>query len=143
MTQQPDLLKLQQVLDAQYDVTVSFCNAQTSLWNATRSGASLHHTLGEYNACLHRVQGNWERLQQMQEIMQTTPDYRRIWTVYKAHVERTKRVLQTVQRAGGGVWSSQGVPLGTNDSDTVTVGLATLRASIDSVREVLVLYLKE
>ena len=147
-----DLSEVQTVLETQYDATVAFCNAQTSLLNATTPSSrkqegdgALHDALDEYSTCLRRVQRHWERLQQMEQTLQTMSECRRLWAVYKSHVERTERVLQTVQHAGGGgVWSSHGVPLaGVNDSNTVTVALATLRASIDAVREVLLLYLKE
>jgi len=136
-----------EVLNEQYDVTIAFCNAQTRLLNASTPSAQhspgLHNSLDEYASYLRGVQGNWQRLQNVQESLCDFPEYRRVATLYKAHVERTQRVLQTVQRAGGGVYSPQGISFAINDNETVTVALATLRASIDSVRDVLSIYLKE
>uniref|UniRef100_A0A7S3KXU5 Uncharacterized protein n=1 Tax=Amphora coffeiformis TaxID=265554 RepID=A0A7S3KXU5_9STRA len=141
------LLHVLKVLNDQYEVTIAFCNAQTSLLNASTPSAQpspgLPNSLDEYASCLRNVQDNWQQLQNLQNRLQDVSEYRCVETLYKAHVERTQRVLRTVQRAGGGVYSLQGISVTSNDSETVTVGLATLRASIDTIRDVLCMYLKE
>lgn len=177
------------IIDEQYDVTIAFCNSQTSLLNASSSAATvmhnnrtptsvhdddddnnhypLHRILEDYDKCLKRVQENFRALQKIgaglrprrgeslgsddhrnksnnnnnpqKELASSSSSFRRVETVWKAHVERTQRILMTVQRAGGGTWSSSsyGIPLSNNDSDTVTVALATLRASVETVRDAL------
>ena len=147
---------IQKVLTEQYDVTVSFCNAQTSLLNSTaRSNHNstadhhgvqeeIHRCLDDYISALRNVQTNFTEIRKVEKTMRNVPHFRRLWSVFKEHTDRTLRVLRTVQQAGGGVWSSyHGISLSQNDSDTVTVALATLRASIDSMREVLTAYVKE
>lgn len=150
MDPSPLLRNVQTVLKDQYDVTLSFCNAQTSLLNAiapsTQTLISGVPTIlqDEYTVCLQRLQALWQQMQDLEVRLQQVSAYRRVATVYKDHVERTQRVLLTVQRAGGGVWSSShGIPLTTNDGDTVTVALATLRASIETVQDVLSMYLND
>ena len=150
-----DLLReVQGLVNQQYDLTVSFCNAQTSLLNTQAAAATRDDDdddddddsnqevlLDNYATCLRKVQEHWIQLQGAAERMRTNAQGRRVWTVYEAHVARTERVLLTVQRSGGGVWTSHGISLSTNDSNAVTVALATLRASVDTVREILSLYL--
>ena len=144
-----DLLReVQGLVNQQYDLTVSFCNAQTSLLYTQAAAATRDDDdsnqevlLDNYATCLRKVQEHWIQLQGAAERMRTNAQGRRVWTVYEAHVSRTERVLLTVQRSGGGVWTSHGISLSTNDSNAVTVALATLRASVDTVREILSLYL--
>lgn len=141
--------EVQSLVNEQYDLTVSFCNAQTSLLNAAASkddDDNARHQeilLDEYSASLRKVQGHWFKLQQSNKKLAAIPAYRRVSTDYKAHTERTERILLTVQRSGGGVWTSHGISLSPNDSDTVTVALATLRASVDAVRDVVSLYVRK
>lgn len=143
-----DLRDVQLLVNEQYDLTVSFCNAQTSLLNAAAAPAAAkqqHHAslVDEYSTCLRRVQDNWIKLKSKRDKMQNISELRRVWTVYQAHVARTERVLLTVQRSGGGVWTTHGLSLSLNDSDTVTVALATLRASVEDVQQVLSMYVKK
>lgn len=153
-----DLKDVLTILDEQYDVTLEFCNAQTALLNAISptlpptadAPATKRHLLerlvDKYNTCLRRVQDHRDNLQEMKVLLQNNKSkFRRVVAVAcKEHAERSQRVLATVQRAGGGVWSSpHGIALSANDSDTVTVALATLRASIDALRDVLKSYATE
>ena len=143
------LREVQSLVNEQFDLTVSFCNAQTSLLNAAASQDDNDNArrqeilLDEYSASLRKVQDHWVKLQDANEKLAAIPAYRRVSTVYKAHTERTERILLTVQRSGGGVWTPNGISLSPNDSDTVTVALATLRASVDSVRDVVSLHVRK
>ena len=139
-----DFSRVRQLLEVQYEATVSFCNAQTNVLNTMATSSKMRHrdeglliVLEEYNSSLRKVQENWVEIQKLQEVLSSVDSYRPIWLVYKAHVDRTRRVLQTVQGAGGGIWSCHGIPLSSSDIDVVTLGLATLRASIDTVTQVL------
>ena len=152
MNDEDDLVGvIKTVLDEQYDTTLLFCNSQTSLLNATTASLTptpkekrqYHDVLEDYSTSLRRVQDHWQRLQDLGQQLDNVDRLRRVAVVYHDHVARTDRVLRTVQQAGGGVWSTYGISLVPNDSETVTVGLATLRASIDSVLLVLKPYLKK
>jgi hypothetical protein len=144
-----DFNLLAKTVEEQYDVTLEFCNAQTEVLNIGTSsplgntapvrGRPPHRILQDYNTRVRRVQEHRVQLELLQASLQEgLPQYRLVFAVYQAHVERTRRVLQTVQQAGGGVWSSHGLSLAdNNDSDTVTVALTTLRASVETVRDAL------
>jgi hypothetical protein len=142
-----DFHLMAKTVEEQYDVTLEFCNAQTELLNiqnpsaqgaGSSEGRPPHRILQDYDTRVRRVQEHRVQLESIKDSLQHgLPQYRLVFAVYQAHVERTRRVLQTVQQAGGGVWSSHGLSLAVNDSDTVTVALTTLRASVQTVRDAL------
>ena len=99
--------------------------------------------LDAYDSSIRKVQANFQELKEVEEIMKKLPQYEHVYkTAYKPHIDRTRRVLETVQRAGGGVLTSSGISLSKNDTETVRVALITLRASVDAVKESLSPYLQ-
>jgi hypothetical protein len=158
--------------DQQYEITLAFCNARTGLLNAigpntapsswsdswamsndrtTSTQRHIANLLDDYQAKLQQVQQHWIDLKSLNdEIAPQAADpphlgrrrRRHIFLLYQAHVERTGRILQTLQSAGGeDRWGPMDIPLPPtsntvdDESDMVLVALSTLRASVATVEE--------
>jgi hypothetical protein len=158
---------LVQLLDAQYEHTVDYCNAQTSLQNAiTPSTASRHHMMGSttisvasavqtLQASVSRVQMDLKRLENVlflddDENIDDSPGQkltldRIVVQGLTHHVERSRRILDTLHSSTS--LAPHGIPVVVNTStatgddddllNTKTIALSTLRASIHQLQEIL------
>lgn len=128
---------LRLVLKQQSSLCEAYCNAQTRLQNALIDGHShphsqllLHQTLTELSDCTASVQENFKLLSTMQL------NDRNKQAALETHVQRSKRVLETLFESGGKL-DSLGIPVSKDDVEMKTVALATLRASIAQVEKTL------
>ena len=118
-----------ELLNEQYALTESYCNAETALRNAILSGQPIDAALRHQQEALRSLQIHFQALRQI-ESMESAG-------VWRDHVQRTRRILQSVTPE----YHANGLPKPTNDDgqskETVLLALSTLRASIHSVKDTL------
>jgi hypothetical protein len=120
---------LAQVLGEQFDAVQEYCNAQTTLSNATQDESTIMlESIVQLDEALRRVKTNYESL-----TSRALLSARRNQALQE-HIELTQRVLKTVHDAR----NSHGILLaGSSSMPTKTVALAALRASESRVRSFL------
>ena len=124
---------LRLLLKAQYGHVEAYCNAQTMLQNElvdSRHGRShlLHqHSLQQATLCLSNCISDVQ--EDLRTMVACTLSDRNQQKALDAHVQRFIRVLETIYH-NGGRFHSNGIPASSDNHDTKTVALATLRASI-------------
>jgi len=131
---------LRRILKEQSRIVEKYCNAQTRLQNGlldSRDGRShvlhqqtLQQATIDLSDCTEKVQGNLRKLSSYQLADRNKRK------ALDTHVERSKRVLETIYHSGGKL-HPLGIPASNDDDETKTVALATLRASIAQVERAL------
>jgi hypothetical protein len=155
-----------QLLEAQYEHTVDYCNAQTALQNAfvtpsSSSASSMGTTTStkinvasavqSLQTSVSRVQMNLKRLENVLDDLNDDDEHKKsimdrvVVQAWTNHVARSRRILSTLYATAS--FAPHGVPTFTTtegdadgDDDVInrkTVALATLRASIHQVQEIL------
>lgn len=134
-------------LQEQYQCVEEYCNAQTRLNNALVNNRSRSQHKWErvlYEHTLQKAtQGLSESIQTVRSCMikiesqipkglfplSDSDGNRNTRQAWQQHLERSRRVLQTLFQSGGGQFYASGIPVGKYDSESKMIGLATLRAS--------------
>ncbi|CAJ1966573.1 unnamed protein product [Cylindrotheca closterium] len=123
-----------ELLQLQYDAMERFANAQARLLNvssthaastvAESSAEDMEDALSSINKVRNRLRSNLKQLEQDEKFCKLHPK----------HLALSQRVAQTI--ASNPSWHTNGLPSHTTGiTETNTVALATLRASIERINE--------
>lgn len=140
------------LLQEQYQCTEDYCNASTALHNALLQedgpwvAVSRHQeALGRLQRIVHKVEEMLVMFEDVKTKNEEESTFLRLWNVaiFREHWECTRRILGTIYRSCEGTsYDRYGLPQMKNSFSSEEgavhiqlVALATLRASIQQVRE--------
>jgi hypothetical protein len=110
-------LRLNSILDVQYQCTEDYCNSKTALWNSLQSNRDVLNATVNCENALRRLQETHRDLQALKGI--------------NDHMVRTERIIKTIQ---GPVTHANGVMREDYGELQFHQALSSLRASIRTFR---------